>query len=474
MSGENTSTGLKGLLGRIAPQLLGKPDNVESIPDTSTPDPRTHQDITQTNEAGASSATKPAARLVTFGGISCVCNLEWTSAQESRFTLSNPRGLAKITWSNRTAIATGPEFEGQPALLQLAASTLTAADCSGAVLIVISFPERDLWFSAVLVDGKPALEQEHLFTKKSDLIRHVSALANSPAIARVFCSSDVIEDFSLVEPAKPFEVPQLDPRDFSSFKRSTPILTKPVAIALGSVFGVLGVVVITKNIFLPLIFPAPPLQSDTPMMSYVEDYGVFAQGCEAAFATPWPTAPGWSLEREGCATKGMNDPEVNTALKEPAAAYQVFALKGQHNAILARRAAELIYADYPHQAVVDRGKLMIFKPFPITLLERPDLHNRETATKPAIPQGSLLHRAEDAFLGIEAGIKANGGSLAGKALPKVDITTPASLAEVLRRIARLDKVSLARLHRKNGVIDITLTSPRIILRPMQTTSEGNS
>ncbi len=86
-------------------------------------------------------------------------------------------------------------------------------------------------------------------------------------------------------------------------------------------------------------------------MSYVEDYGVFRGGCEAAFATPWPTAPGWTLEREGCATKGINDPEVNAALNAPAAAYQVFTLKSQHNAILARRTAEMIYANYPHQAV---------------------------------------------------------------------------------------------------------------------------
>lgn len=118
--------------------------------------------------------------------------------------------------------------------------------------------------------------------------------------------------------------------------------------------------------------------------------------------------------------------------------------------------------------------MLIFKPFPITLLERADLHQQGKPSKPTNASGSLLHRAEDAFVGVEAGIKARAGSTAGKALPQVEITTPASLTEVLRRIATLDKVSLSRLHRKDGVIEIALTSPRLILCPLQQSPEGTN
>ena len=468
---ESLPNALSGIISRLTALLRAIKRQDGSIHGGANPLEPNAQSLATAPNVPHNAGSKQQPRLATFGGISCVCNLEWTSITEQNFQLSSTRGFTRLTWGDRIASAIGPEFEGQPALLQLAASTLDAADRSGVVMIVVSFPDRDQWFTALLVEGKPVLEQERVFDKKSDLIRHVSSVANTPAVARVFCSDDLLCDLNLMEPAKPLIVEQLDPRAFASFKRNSPIFSKPVAIALGAVASVVGVGMFTNAILVPMLVPAPPLQSERPMMSYMEDYGVFAQGCEAAFSTPWPTAPGWALDVEGCATKGMNDPEISSALSKPAAAYQVFTLKPQHNAILARRTAEHIYAEYPHDAVVDRGKLIIFKPFPITLSERPDLRPSASTTKQPLAHTSLLHQSEDAFLGVEAGIKANTGSVAGKALPKVEITTPASLSEVLRRIATLNEVSLAKLHRKNGLIDITLTSPRIILRPAP---EGNS
>lgn len=351
MSQNKFSAGIERLTARLRPQLKDHdvdPDSIQMAPSPEEPIPAPDIRIEQN---APSKAPLPRARLVTFGGISCVCNLEWTPSAEDRFTISSPRGFVKLTWADRTTHATGLEFDGEPALLNLVASTLNEADRSGVVMIVVADPERDLWFTAILVDGKPSLERERVFNTQSEMNRHISSVANTSAIARVFASASIIDDLGLVEPAKPLEVPQFDPRDFPTFKRPTPLFSKPVAIGLGAITTTAGAVYLANAFIIPLLFPAPSPQSATPMMSYVEDYGGFQSGCEAAFATPWPTAPGWTLEREGCATKGINDPEVNAALNAPAAAYQVFTLKSQHNAILARRTAEMIYANYPHQAV---------------------------------------------------------------------------------------------------------------------------
>ena len=159
----------------------------------------------------------------------------------------------------------------------------------------------------------------------------------------------------------------------------------------------------------------------------------------------------------------MADPEVAGVLDKPAAGYQVFALKPQHNAILARRAAELIYKVWPHEARIEGSRLLVLKPFDITLKRAPD----ERADL-----APLQHRVENAFVGIEAGIKSQLGTQSKKHSTHIEVTTSAALGEVLRRVGDMESVSLSQIKRENGIIKILITNPYIVMRPLTSNKES--
>lgn len=416
-----------------------------------------------------------SAHLASFGGITGVCHLEWEIASEQKlFSTSGTGKLVQVVWADRVAKAIGIEFEDQPALMALISSNLDAEEKSGAALVAFEDATRNLWISAVLVDGKPALGLELLFETKADLCKHVSDTANTSAIGRVLCSETLVDHLNLLKPAIKLRNPQLDPRDFATFKRPNPLVSKPVQQAIASVAVVSALVYGASFIGSTYIWPQNTVTEIIEQYAYVEDFSQFRGGCEDAFASPWPTAPGWALEREGCASKRMADPEISGVLKEPATAYQVFRLKPKHNAILARRAAEAIYEDYPHQARVDRGKLLVLKPFKVSLTRRADLDPEQTIglAKSSKSSRSLMHRVEDAFLGVEAGMQSRSRSVAGTQRPQIEITTKASLSEVLRRVSTLEDASLAKLHRQDGVIQLALSSPIIIFNSKQPPEEN--
>lgn len=410
--------------------------------------------------------TLRTARLASYGGITGVCHLDWEiKADQNLFRSTGSGKLVDVAWDDRVATTVGIEFEDQPALMALVSSDLAAEQLSGAVLLAFEDVTSKLWISGVLVDGKPALGPERLFETKADLCKYIGDTANTSAITRVLCSKSLLEHLNLLKPVLVLGDPQLDPRDFATFKRRNPLVSKPVQQALASAAVIGALVYGLLYVGNAYIWPQDALPEVVEQFAYVENFGEFQNGCEDAFSSPWPTAPGWALEREGCATNRMSDPEITGVLKEPATAYQVFRLKPQHNAILARRAAQLVYEDYPHQARMDRGKLLVLKPFNVSLKRRADL---DPVPSTGIANGatntvrSLMHRVEDAFLGIEAGIKSRGGSVGAKQKPQIEITTKASLSEVLRRIATLNDASLAKLHRQDGVIRLALSSSNII------------
>jgi hypothetical protein len=416
-----------------------------------------------------------SAHLASYGGITGVCHLEWEiAADQTMFSTKGAGKVVQVAWADRIAKAVGLEFENQPALMALISSNLDAEEQSGAVLVAFEDTTRDLWISAVLVDGKPALGLELHFETKAALCKHVGDTANTSAIARVLCSETLVDHLNLLKPVLKLREPQLDPRDFATFKRPNPLVSKPVQQGLAGVAVVSALVYGISLLGSTYLWPKDTISEVIEQYAYVEDFAQFRDGCEDAFASPWPTAPGWALEREGCASKRMADPEISGVLKEPATAYQVFSLKPKHNAILARRAAETIYEDYPHQARVDRGKLLVLKPFKVSLTRRADLDPAQpTGTGKATKSSrSLMHRVEDAFLGVEAGMESRSGSVAGKKSPQIEITTKASLSEVLRRIATLNDASLAKLHRQDGMIQLALSAPIIIFNSERLNEEN--
>ena len=391
-------------------------------------------------------------KFTSYGGIQALCHIQWHRKADGFAATLSGKNQLHLTWDDRFAsIEGGTECEGVPAVLALIASDLKPEEYDGSVLIAFEDTEHSIWLAATLANGKPALETEHLFETKTAFLQYISDLPTG-GHKRVFHSVSLTDDLNTLLPSAPLREPRLDPRDFVGFKKRSPLMpksTQQLLVGAAAVSLVVGAGLYGwKWYTTPTVNP----QDLIPMASYVEDFSAFSTGCETAFGQSWPTVPGWTLEREGCATQRMQDPLLLPVLKKPAAAFKVFTLNPKHNEILSSRAAEVVYANWPHSTHVTNGKLLVYKPFDVGLKPYdPDQASKST---------TLKYRIEDAFVGIEESIEQTDAGI----LAIVKVSTSAALGEVLRRIETLEGGSLKSLERTNGKINLTFRDVDIIKR----------
>ena len=387
--------------------------------------------------------------LTTYGGCTCVCNLVWEPNEGRKLSSRRSSGNDEyiLKWDDRVTTVSGVEFSGYPALLSLIVADLQPSEYTGAVIVAYAVPHENLWFSAVIVNGKPVLGEEMLFATKEDLCTHLFDSTDSTTISRVFASQELIESLSLSKPVAALRNSQMDQRDFDLFKKKSNI-NLPRILRFAIPLIILLAVLIYIN---PFAKPPEAVEQVVNEIAHVENFDMFREGCEGAFASPWPSVPGWSLSGEGCATQRMNDPEVAGRFNSSATAYQIFNLKSQHNDILSRRAAERIFENFPeHQVTIEQGRLLVLSPFEVDYVPLPD-------NAPPPPRGAQLKsQVENAFIGIADNIADNGSIFS--------IKTPASLSEVLRRVEGLGNVHVDRLQRISGNIDLVITAQRPIYR----------
>ncbi len=396
------------------------------------------------------------ARLTSYGGIPCLCNLQWELKSDNIASHLTGKSQLELTWGNRTASIKGRDgFVGLPPLLALVVSELDQEEQDGSVLIAFEDKSNAIWLTATLEKGRPALEPEHLFETRSDLLQYIAELPKS-SHKRILYSDGLTNDINTFTPIAVLRDPKLDPREFAGFKPRKPLFSKTTKRILGGLAVVVALSASGQFGWKWYSYVPAAAKLQTVIYPYVEDVEAFAKGCEAAFSQSWPTVPGWSLVNEGCATQLMDDPQLRGILKEPAAAFKVFTLNPKHNEILSARAAELVYADWPHKTQVSDKTLLVFIPFDVGL--KPYTQVKDQTSSEAAP--SIKYRIENTFLGIEDGIRQ--GDING--VSTVTVTTSAALGEVLRRVSSLKTASIKSLSRVKRHIKLTFKELEIIHR----------
>lgn len=398
-----------------------------------------------------------------FGGVSCVAGLVWTSVDGRSHKAPRRKNTFGVTWAGRYAELKGVLFKGQPPLLALIVDQLSDEDRSGTILLAYS--DGDVFVSAVLTDGRPVLMAEDVFETEEDLIDHIRETAAKGVHARIVHSAalaDLLEDIETTCVALPEA--QLDPRDFPRFEQSGPLLSKPAKNAAAAVLILGGAFTLGLLYIDELQTAFKGAQEEIPTAKFTEDFEVFASGCEGAFSDAWPSAPGWELEQEGCASPMMEQATVGRLSQTSGVAFQVHRLKPGHNEVLARRVAAQIYSDWPQKLKQGRGKLVVFKEFDVPMVRAPK-------TPEGLPP--LIDRVEEAFFGVAESItnRQGGTNLDGRTTGSVDIITKASLKETLRRMSLIPSSSLRTMSRRDQVLTIKIGERKDRLMPIGPTGE---
>ena len=406
-----------------------------------------------------------------FGGVPCVAGLVWISANAKGHRPSRRKGTVSLTWAERYTEVEGTHFKGQPALLSLIVSQLSDEEQAGTILLAYS--EGDVFMSAVLTNGRPSLVPEERFQNRADLIDHIRKAASKGVYARLVHSAALdagepertLSDLDVERITLPEH--RLDPQDFPKFAQGEPRLSRGQRNAALACIIAGGLFVLGKTYEddIRLTIKGAPVVIETA--DFVEDFGAFASGCQSAFSDAWPSAPGWELEQEGCASPMMEQATVGQLSQTSGVAFQVHRLKAGHNEVLARRVAEQIYSDWPQKLKQGRGKLVVFKEFDVPMV-------RAAETPVGLPP--LIDRVEVAFFGVADSItnRQGGVDLDGTRTGSVDIITKASLSETLRRMSLVPASSLRALTRRDQVLSIKIGERKVQNLPLKANATGEA
>ncbi len=231
-----------------------------------------------------------------------------------------------LHWDDRTALVPEePEYLGVAALLSVLAGDLSEKDridhvIGNRVLCAFELTEQHLYFAAVLVNGKPAIGVERLFDTRAELISHIEAECSSGQIDRLAIAPDLAEDIA-EEVTRRVPMCSLCPPDVDDHD---PTVDDPVCVEgriapkrpvwqIAAVAGTATLALAAGFLFLSPGQHAKPVVAApqiAPLLTTFRDEAGFGRNCLAAFAGIWPTAPGWQLVSEGCATPAMRDPAI--------------------------------------------------------------------------------------------------------------------------------------------------------------------
>ncbi len=450
--------------------------------------------------------------LLRRGSMAAVGSSTGSLAARSLAARSLAANNLALHWDDRTALVPEePEYLGVAALLSVLAGDLSEKDridhvIGNRVLCAFELTEQHLYFAAVLVNGKPAIGAERLFDTRAELISHIEAECSSGQIDRLAIAPDLAEDIaeevtrrvpmcSLCPPAvddPTVDDPTVDDPTASS---SEPVCVegriapkRPVW-QIAAVAGTATLALAAGFLFLSPGQHAKPVVAApqiAPLLTTFRDEAGFGRNCLAAFAGIWPTAPGWQLTAEGCATPAMRDPAITgfapakandlalandrAVAHDRAVAYRIYQLRGGFDAAIARQAAEAVYANSTVTLVLRGNRLFSSFEIDVPVLKAiPDQSDPTSLARVSQAQVSMapaefLAATEAVFLGLaDSIVLEGGGSNAGGMNAKVRVMLKSGFDEIFARVGRIEGAEVARLSRSGKTVTLEITTRRAVL-----------
>ncbi len=418
-----------------------------------------------------------------------------------------------LHWDDRTALVPEePEYLGVAALLSVLAGDLSEKDridhvIGNRVLCAFELTEQHLYFAAVLVNGKPAIGAERLFDTRAELISHIEAECSSGQIDRLAIAPDLAEDIAEEVtrrvPMCSLCPPDVDDPTVDDPTVDDPTVDDPVCVEgriapkrpvwqIAAVAGTATLALAAGFLFLSPGQHAKPVVAApqiAPLLTTFRDEAGFGRNCLAAFAGIWPTAPGWQLTAEGCATPAMRDPAITgfapalandlAVAHDRAVAYRIYQLRGGFDAAIARQAAEAVYANSTVTLVLRGNRLFSSFEIDVPLLKAiPDQSDPTSLARVSQAQmapvsmapAELLAATEAVFLGLaDSIVLEGGGSNAGGMNAKVRVMLKSGFDEIFARVGRIEGAEVARLSRSGKTVTLEITTRRAVLVPMSIT-----
>ncbi len=443
-----------------------------------------------------------------------------------------------LHWDDRTALVPEePEYLGVAALLSVLAGDLSEKDridhvIGNRVLCAFELTEQHLYFAAVLVNGKPAIGAERLFDTRAELISHIEAECSSGQIDRLAIAPDLAEDIA-EEVTRRVPMCSLCPPDVDDPTVDDPTVDDPVCVEgriapkrpvwqIAAVAGTATLALAAGFLFLSPGQHAKPVVAApqiAPLLTTFRDEAGFGRNCLAAFAGIWPTAPGWQLTAEGCATPAMRDPAItgfapalandlalahdlavaplstsraslalpvrrglqaspaeavnDLAAHDLALAYRIYQLRGGFDDAIARKAAKAVYAGSAVAMEIRGNRLFSSFEIAVPLLKAiPDQSDPTSLARVSQAQmaqvsmapAELLATTEAVFLGLaDSIVLEGGGSNAGGMNAKVRVMLKSGFDEIFARVGRIEGAEVARLSRSGKTVTLEITTRRAVL-----------
>ncbi len=451
--------------------------------------------------------------LLRRGSMAAVGSSTGSLAARSLAARSLAANNLALHWDDRTALVPEePEYLGVAALLSVLAGDLSEKDridhvIGNRVLCAFELTEQHLYFAAVLVNGKPAIGAERLFDTRAELISHIEAECSSGQIDRLAIAPDLAEDIAEEVtrrvPMCSLCPPDVDDPTVDDPTVDDPTVDDPVCVEgriapkrpvwqIAAVAGTATLALAAGFLFLSPGQHAKPVVAApqiAPLLTTFRDEAGFGRNCLAAFAGIWPTAPGWQLTAEGCATPAMRDPAITgfapalandlalandrAVAHDRAVAYRIYQLRGGFDAAIARKAAKAVYTGSAVAMEIRGNRLFSSFEIAVPLLKAiPDQSDPTSLARVSQAQmaqvsmapAELLATTEAVFLGLaDSIVLEGGGSNAGGMNAKVRVMLKSGFDEIFARVGRIEGAEVARLSRSGKTVTLEITTRRAVL-----------
>lgn len=398
----------------------------------------------------SSAAAKPV-RIASFGGQPCVHGLSWWSRPPP--LLSGPR--VACSWRGMHATSDDRLIAGLPPLMAVAAlaaeKSLTGSeDWDGTVILAVDDPREKLRWAGVMSNGQPSHAAELLFSDRDGLISWLQAECSSFGIDRLIAIGEFGDDLHASVNTLRIKIEDVRP-DYSQpeFKRRVlPPLVRAAAAA-----GAVAAVASAGWMAWLEYRKASAVEDAVQLVAFEVQLAGLAAGCAGELSKFWPRPPGWEVDAAGCIAPGMTDEAAGGVPSGGGAAYRTFTLKPQHNAVLARAVAELLYGDWDGEAETAEETITLRREFAVAPV-RAD----ESLTRPRSQE--LAEAIQTHFLGLATSVTADRRA--------TTIRSRAAIPTLLEQLIELDRrmpLSLRHLSRRSGEVVIEVVPRQYIMMP---------
>ena len=421
-------------------------------------------------------------QMFTYANQDVLAGLTWAVKRQAGLLRRAPLAL---NWADRIALVPEePEYPGKVSLLSCLTAQLGEEAHKGRVLVawandlaaddLAADDTQDLFFAAVLLNGKPAIGAERLFDTRAELLTHIDVECSSGQIDRLATTAEIAGALHNPIPVSLFPAPATD----HTFEPVSVEGRLARQLSLGGIdwqtaaVGGAGVLCLAAAAILLFPFqqskPSVAAPAIAPVQTTYRNEPAFGRNCLAAFAGDWPISPGWQVISEGCATPEMRDPALTGFAPAHPVAYRVWQLRGGFDGAIARKAAEAVYAGSALTMVIQGNRLFSSKEIVVPVLDPASAPDSSAALTPA----ELLAASEAVFLGLADSIVLQGGSASGQSgIPKVRVTLNSGFAEVFERVQRIEGAEIARLNRTGKTVTLEITGRRAVPVPVEIAGE---